>query len=544
MELTPAHLAAIREDASLVKAVQEMIASHPDTTPIVARLLTFMQDKITKATTDRTKSGNTPQQGGIAQFFSKPALSASSSKNITSSNTTGGNNNSNNSHEKTISSTPQDALGPAIYATTPLSFLHPVRKKLVLTFTATEMALVSPSATTVADIVVRAPYSAIRRIIAVPFLERATKHTAVLIFFRHKDISSSKDALWAVPLSDDGKDFALTLDTKHQQLAGLASDLTKPDSNLELPIPITNYKRPDQLLVATLAYFLHRTVGPVEYAKVDIIPTPPASSPYQNFSAHLKSNQGTMYLLPSGLLFAFRKPVLFLPGSCIEAVGVHSVLSRTFDFEVVVDTNVATAEDLEGVPPEGKDGRRCVGFGMVDTKVFGKFEDWIKKQGIRDRSLSEDLKAKDKSTSASGSSSKKRDRAADDEDGEGDGEEDRGSDGSQRKKKTLGESSQGAGGGAAAYDDDDDDDDDEDDQDFAPESDDEIMEEYDSDAVGSDSDNDDEEGPAKKQGQKTRSDDVDDEEDLEEESLGEDEDEEEDEMEGDDDEDIDELDDE
>ncbi|KAI8603561.1 histone chaperone Rttp106-like-domain-containing protein, partial [Dissophora ornata] len=129
-------------------------------------------------------------------------------------------------------------------------------------------------------------------------------------------------------------------------------------------------------------------------------------------SAHLKSNQGTIYLLPTGILFAFRKPILFLRAEAMEAVGIHSVLSRTFDFEVVMrnDADVVTLEDLEGIPAENKEGKRAIGFGMVDTKEFARMEEWIKKAGIRDRSLSEDLKAKDKAPTTT---SKKRERTAD-----------------------------------------------------------------------------------------------------------------------------------
>lgn len=501
MELTPALMATI-EDKDLSKSVKDMVASHPDTAPVVARLLEYMQAKITKASTSNAK-----QQGSIAQFFSKTSTTSSSSPSSTPSIPS--------TPDNTSSST--QPLGPAVYTSAPLSFLHPVRKKLVLALTATELALVSATSTTASainpsDIVTRAPYDAVLRVVAVPFLERATKHTALLIFFKHAKIASCKDAIWAVPVSDDGKDFALTFHSTHSQLAGLADDLTQSGSSTKTPLAITHHKRPDQLLMATLSYFLHRSLGPKLYASVDMIPLP-AGPAYPNFSAHLKSNQGTIYLLPTGMLFAFRKPVLFLPTASIEAVGVYAVLSRTFDFEVVMDQSVATAEDLEGLPPVGKDGRVSVGFGMVDTKVFGKMEEWIVKSGIRDRSMSEDLKAKDKGPS----SGKKRERPADEEE---EGEEGEASSSKKRQAETN----------------DGDDSDDEEDQDFAPESDDEIMEEYDSDAQGSESDEEGGEDRGKAKVAKVTKDDDDDEVDLGEESLGEDEDDEEEEEEGDEDE--------
>ncbi|KAG0330197.1 hypothetical protein BG004_002150, partial [Podila humilis] len=554
------------EDKDLTQAVEKMVASHPDTAPVVARLLEFMNSKIAKR----------QQQPGIAQFFSKPvpasrstsasasaalpSASNSSPSSIASTLDTSKNTNNSNNNNATAQS-----LSPVVYSTSPLSFLHPVRKKLILAITASELALVVPptaaaatttSTTTTAslsissspipasEIVARAPYDAVLRVIAVPFLERATKHTAILIFFRHAKMTppSSKDAIWVVPVADDGKDFTLHFNTMNKQLAGLTMDLTESGSTTttatKIPIAITNYKRPDQLLMATLSYFVYRAVGPVLYPSIDMIPIPTtSSSSYPNFSAHLKSNQGTIYLLPTGMLFAFRKPVLFLPSTSIEAVGVHSVLSRTFDFEVVMDTKVASVEELEGLPNPGKDGRICVGFGMVDTKNFGKMEEWINKAGIRDRSMSEDLKAKDKSTTAN---SKKRERAADDDGAGGDDDGDVGevgvkdkesTGGSQRKKKQQ----QQQENQGRSRNNDDDDDDDEEDEDFAPESEDDIMEEYDSDAEGSDGSDqgtNESRGKASK-GTKSRAahenGDDDDEEDLGEESLGEDEDDEEDE---------------
>ncbi|KAG0027568.1 hypothetical protein BGZ82_008930 [Podila clonocystis] len=497
MELTPALMATIQEDKNLSKSVKDMVASHSDTAPVVARLLEFMQAKIANASTSDPK-----RQGGIAQFFSKTTTSSSSSPASTPS----------------ISSTPdhtsssiQQPLGPAVYTSAPLSFLHPVRKKLVLALTATELALVSATSASstipASDIVVRAPYEAVHRVVAVPFLERATKHTAILIFFKHAKISNTKEAVWAVPLSDDGKDFALTFHSANKQLAGLTEDITKPDAATKTPITIANYKRPDQVLIGTLSYLLQRSAGAALYTSIDMVPLPTGSS-YPNFSAHLKSNQGTIYLLPTGMLFAFRKPVLFLPTRSIEAVGVHSVLSRTFDFEVVMDTAVATVEDLDGMPPVCKDGRMCVGFGMVDTKVFGKMEEWIAKSGIRDRSLSEDLKAKDKAPS---SASKKR--AAEDEEEEG---EEGGV--SQSKKRQQTETN-------------DDDSDDEEDADFAPESEDEVMEEYDENYGNSESEGEGEGGQGSSKVAKNAEEEDDDEVDLGEESLGEDD--EDDEEEGD-----------
>ncbi|KAG0068457.1 hypothetical protein BGZ89_004698 [Linnemannia elongata] len=530
--------AAIPDDQDLATAVQAIVKTHPNITPTITRLLNYVQSKQSTSSSSASSDAKRAKPAqGIAQFFNSPAAATTTTTTSATAGAGAG-----------AGAAVDAPIGPAIYSTNPLSFLHPVRKKLVLSFHKSHIALVS--ATNATDIAFKAPYESLYRVVAVPFLERATKHTALILFFRHSAFATggggAKDAIWAVPLPDDGKDFSLQAHAPHLGLVGLSQDLRitgakeQPPLAFVTPPTITGpTKRPDHIFLSVLSYFLkHNDTSKTGNVMDRIIPNPTPA--YPNFSAHLKSNQGTIYLLPTGILFAFRKPVLFLRAAAIEAVGIHSVLSRTFDFEVVMDTTTstseggrdngkdesrrgATVEDLEGIPPENKDGRRAIGFGMVDTKEFARMEEWIKKAGIRDRSMSEDLKAKDKAPTAPGAGSgKKRERAADGEDEEG-----------SSQKAAKGEH------------DGEEDSDDEDDDDFAPESEDELMEEYDSNAEGSDSDGgDDEETEVSgkkgkntkavgsgKAGQKKKVQDED--VDLDEESLGEDSDEDEDEDEED-----------
>ncbi|KAG0272900.1 hypothetical protein BGZ95_011305 [Linnemannia exigua] len=554
----PQHLltAAIPDDQDLATAVQAITKTHPDIAPTITRLLAYIQAKH-----NTSASASTKQPQGIAQFF-KPATSTNTTPTKAPVAIKGAG--------AGAGAAVDAPIGPAIYSTNPVSFLHPVRKKLALSLHKSHIALVTtpsanPSAT---DVVFKAPYEYLYRVVAVPFLERATKNTALILFFRHSAFGGGKDAIWAVPLPDDGKDFSLQVYAPNLGLVGLSQDiritttkdLSPPLAFVNPPAVTGTTKRPDHVLLSIMSYFLqHNDTNKTSNSVMDrIIPNPTPA--YPHFSAHLKSNQGTIYLLPTGILFAFRKPVLFLRAAAIEAVGIHSVLSRTFDFEIVMDTTTststssstsgtnigsensngkdesrrgATVEDLEGVP-ESKDGRRAIGFGMVDTKEFARMEEWIKKAGIRDRSMSEDLKAKDKAPTTgagtgSGGVGKKRERAADGE------EEEEGAEGVVQK---------------AAKGDMDEDDDDEDDDDFAPESEDELMEEYDSNAEGSDSDGgeDVEEAQKDKKGgskkgkgsggggveKKTKKAQKEEEDvDLDEESLGEDSDEDEDEDEED-----------
>ncbi|KAG0265053.1 hypothetical protein DFQ27_000848 [Actinomortierella ambigua] len=510
-------IASLIDDQSLASAVKALARSSPEADQVLTRLLTHFQHKLLQQQEQYGSTLSEPNAKRMRLDGSSPFSSSTPSSPATAAATVA------TLHTTSAPTWPVPAskdLGPAIYSTGPVSFLHPFRKKLALRFHQKEVALVqSPTATSPTEVVLAAaPWTALYRVIAVPFLERATKQTAVLLFFRHEAVPTPKDAIWAVTVADDGKDFALTCATEHLGLLDLTTDLR--DKVLS--------KRPDAVLVALITQCLevnnhisnnnNSNNDNNNNSGYEIVAN--QSPPFPNFSAHLKSSQGTIYLLPKGILFAFKKPIIYLPATKIDAIGFHSIVSRTFDVEIVVSED-ASPEDCEGVPPSTTNSsmitnttttnhsggnsntsnsnsgrpqsRRSIGFGMIDTKEFAKLEDWIKRSGIRDRSMSEDLKAKDKAPI----SSKKRERIdGDDDDGEGGDDNYQGSDeeGNDVKKAAmngvkLDKGNKGKGKAVVQQHRDDDSDDDEDDEDFAPESEDEDMvEEYDSEAIGSDND--------------------------------------------------------
>ncbi|KAF9978459.1 hypothetical protein BGZ73_002355 [Actinomortierella ambigua] len=498
-------IASLIDDQSLAAAVNALAQSSPEADQVLTRLLTHFQHKLQQQQQQYGSSLGEPNAKRMRLDGSTPLSSSSPSSPASSIHTT--------SATATSSSAPvwplpaSKDLGPAIYSTAPLSFLHPLRKKLALKFHQRELALVqSPTATSPAEVVLAAaPWTSLYRVVAVPFLERATKQTAVLLFFRHEAVPTPKDAIWAVTMADDGKDFALTCATEHLGLLDLTVDLREKVAS----------KKPDALLVAIITRCLevNNNLDNSNHGGYEIVAS--QSPPLPNFSAHLKSSQGTIYLLPKGILFAFKKPIIYLPANKIDAIGFHSIVSRTFDFEIVVSED-ATPEDCEGVPPVNastaavssggnsntsnnisnsshltkQQPRRTIGFGMVDTKEFAKLEEWIKRSGIRDRSMSEDLKAKDKAPI----SSKKRERVAEDEGGENEDDQDDEAGNDVKKTATNGvKLDKGKGKAVQQQRHEEESDDDEDDEDFAPESEDEDMvEEYDSEAIGSDQDEDEE----------------------------------------------------
>lgn len=93
------------------------------------------------------------------------------------------------------------------------------------------------------------------------------------------------------------------------------------------------------------------------------------------------SKDGYLFFLPTGILWGFKKPLLFLPLDRIQAVSYTSVLQRTFNLLIEVDVGGDKTEEIE--------------FGMIDQEDYaGINEMYIARHGLQDRSMAEARKAK------------------------------------------------------------------------------------------------------------------------------------------------------
>lgn len=96
------------------------------------------------------------------------------------------------------------------------------------------------------------------------------------------------------------------------------------------------------------------------------------------------SKDGYLFFLPNGILWAFKKPLLFLPHERIAAVSYTSVLQRTFNLSVEVDMSVAG----------GEESMEEFEFSMLDQEDFGGIDGFVKRHGLQDKSMAEQRKAK------------------------------------------------------------------------------------------------------------------------------------------------------
>jgi hypothetical protein len=104
-------------------------------------------------------------------------------------------------------------------------------------------------------------------------------------------------------------------------------------------------------------------------------------------AVHIKafrgSKDGYLFFLPNGILWAFKKPLLFLPHERITAVSYTSVLQRTFNLSVEVDTSHG-----------GEDKEEEFEFSMLDQEDFAGIDEYMKRYGLQDKSMAEQRKAK------------------------------------------------------------------------------------------------------------------------------------------------------
>ncbi|EAQ87097.1 hypothetical protein CHGG_03716 [Chaetomium globosum CBS 148.51] len=99
------------------------------------------------------------------------------------------------------------------------------------------------------------------------------------------------------------------------------------------------------------------------------------------------SKDGFLFFLPTGILWGFKKPILFLPLDRIVAVSYTNVLRTTFNIVVELDTdipgeaNIAIEKEIE--------------FGMIDQEDYGGIDEtYVRRHGLADRSMAEQRKAK------------------------------------------------------------------------------------------------------------------------------------------------------
>ncbi|CAN8104493.1 unnamed protein product [Discula destructiva] len=130
-------------------------------------------------------------------------------------------------------------------------------------------------------------------------------------------------------------------------------------------------------------------------------------------AVHVKAHRGTkdgfLFFLPNGILWGYKKPLLFIPLDRIVAVSYTNVLQRTFDIAVEVDVSHApaaptsqqqqqqqnqTAEEEEQQNGSGVRTEEIV-FSMIDHEDYSVIDDnYIQRHGLNNSSMAAGRRAK------------------------------------------------------------------------------------------------------------------------------------------------------
>lgn len=122
-----------------------------------------------------------------------------------------------------------------------------------------------------------------------------------------------------------------------------------------------------------------------------------------HIKAHRGSKDGYLFFLPNGILWGFKKPLLFIPLDRINAVSYVNVLQRTFNIMVEVDVSHAPQQEQQpkngtpGAQWDDEDGPRTeeIEFAMIDQEDYSTIdESYVRRHGLHNRSMAEGRKAK------------------------------------------------------------------------------------------------------------------------------------------------------
>ena len=93
------------------------------------------------------------------------------------------------------------------------------------------------------------------------------------------------------------------------------------------------------------------------------------------------AKDGFMFLLSTGIVWGFKKPLQFFSFDVIDSVSYTSVLQRTFNLNIAVRRNAGSdTQEFE--------------FSMIDQADFGGIDNYVKIHSLQDASMAEQRRAK------------------------------------------------------------------------------------------------------------------------------------------------------
>lgn len=271
-----------------------------------------------------------------------------------------------------------------------LSFLTPLRKKLNLKITTGSIEVSQPGD---GKLVVEVPFSDMTIIAILPVPEKAAKMYNFCIFRKSEDA-----VVFTIP------DTAPT----NAAAGDLSLKLKAPEATYKSAITtVLRNKVPKssglQITEPSLSDFT--SANPQPHRKTE---------PATHVVAHRGSKEGYLFFLPTGFVYGFKRPLLYIPLERVASVTYNDILQRTFNLTVTTTTT-----RRETGPPEGSSSSDTVDieFSMIDIAEHDRVDKYVRKYGLNDASLSESRKAR--MTNTNPAKPLEKDEMEEDDDDEG-----------------------------------------------------------------------------------------------------------------------------
>ncbi|CEJ54488.1 hypothetical protein PMG11_00796 [Penicillium brasilianum] len=278
-----------------------------------------------------------------------------------------------NGEPQVTAQAPVDVKGdaPIQFFVEDVSFAMPQRKKLTLEVTSGSRYLRARNKTS-KQVEFGIPMDRIRHALCLPVPEKTQKQFNFCIIPEYADgvtpppegITSFESMVFTVP---DGPAKA-AFNGSRQQIGNNAGETAEAliRKILNDNLTTTNVVRPDERQFVSAMPEAHRKSEKAYHVK-----------------AFRGSKEGYLFLLSTGILFAFKKPLLFFSFDTIESVSYTSVLQRTFNLNILARPSGGTDDDTQELE-----------FSMIDQADFDGIDTYIKRHGLQDASLAEARRAK------------------------------------------------------------------------------------------------------------------------------------------------------
>lgn len=254
-----------------------------------------------------------------------------------------------------------------------LSFTVPQRKKLNLEIGDKATGLRARNPTT-EDVEFGVRWQDVAQIVCLPLPEKAQAQYSFCVIPVNGDgitdtsegVSIPEQILWTVPNTTPKP--------------GLCSDDVKTGTD-------ETYK---SITIGLLNERLRRRAG---HSSRVIEPDPSefvseTAQPYKkgDKAVHVKafrgSKDGFLFFLPTGILWGFKKPLIFFSFDSIDSVSYTSVLQRTFNLNINARGSTSKSEPQE------------YEFSMIDQAEFANIDAYVKRHQLQDASMAEQRRAK------------------------------------------------------------------------------------------------------------------------------------------------------